>query len=144
MSASWPESPVLPSVLPAPTPLPPRSVLRSVAPVASATREQFHDLSLSPQETSASFCSKLEKLLGFPHCWQGPSGALRTELSCVQRSHLVTQTLVLSFLPKRLSSFAAKVSSGISKRVTLIPLSVGILPSSLPSFSVLGIEPRAL
>lgn len=125
-------------------PSPPKSVLRSVAPVASATREQFHDLSFSPQETSASFCSKLEKLLGFPHCWQRPSGALRTGLSCVQPAHLVTQTLVLSFLPKRLSPFAAKVSCGISKRVTLTPLNVSILPSSLPSFSVLGIEPRAL
>lgn len=113
-------------------PSPLKSVLRSVAPVASATREQLHDLSFSPQETSASFCSKLEKLLGFPHCWQGPSGALKTGLSCVQPSHLVTQTLVLSFLLKRLSPFAAKVSSGLSKRVTVTPQCQ--YPSFFPPF----------
>lgn len=146
LSAPWPEScsTFRPLFCQLQHPSSRKSVLRSVAPVASATREQFHDLSFSPQETSDSFCSKLEKLLGFPHCWQGPSSALRTGLSCVQQSHLVTQTLVLSFLPKCLSCFAAKVSSGISKKMTLIPLNVSILPSSLPSFSVLGIEPRAL
>lgn len=113
----WPASPVLASGCCfagsiTPTELCPQA---SVDPVTSAIRQQLPFLSTGDvcillQPAREAFgtphcCPLPERLLGFPTAvpW-GP----RTGLSCIQRSHLVTQTTISSFLPKHLLSLPPK------------------------------------